>query len=78
MSFFDWRGWHVVKWIFGGVLCIFIIAQIWGMNTKADYEDELRVGTISAIKNAERLVDFRKLASEWQLFERENKIKNIK
>ena len=38
---FNWEGWHVVKWIFGGMLMGFILLQIWNLETILNYDKKV-------------------------------------
>ena len=38
---FNWEGWHVVKWIFGGTLMGFILLQIWNLETILNYDKKV-------------------------------------
>lgn len=46
-----WMGWHVVKWIFGGLIMGFVLLQIWNVSTIPDYDKKVIEDTKSVVKN---------------------------
>ena len=41
-----WQGWVIIKWPFGVFILWFVLSQIWNLETKKDYPQQI----ISSIK----------------------------
>lgn len=40
-SIFQWKGWHVFKWITGIVICAGMLYLVWNYSTNKDFEKDI-------------------------------------
>lgn len=54
----NWRGWHVFKWITGVILCVFIVSQIWFLTINMNYANDLKKDFLNTISRAKELKSY--------------------
>lgn len=54
----SWIGWPIIKWPFGFFILWFILSQIWCLETKKDYPQQI-ISAIKEIKIPQLKFDFK-------------------